>query len=222
MAKHHPDEELLMAYAAGSAAEPLSLLVATHLALCPDCRREVERLEALGGTLLEEIEPAPVGGELAARVMDRLETPPDWLAAETGEAKARGAATAGDPRLPRPLRDYVGAPLDELAWKRRGGTAEAEILPAARGFRTRIMRIDPGTAVPSHTHAGRELTLVLSGGFSDQGGHYLRGDVALADDTTVHSPVADPGEPCICLAVTDGPLRLTGRFARLLNPFLRI
>ena len=50
----------------------------------------------------------------------------------------------------------------------------------------------------------------------------MRGDVAEADPSVNHQPVADPGEDCICLAVTDAPLRLTGPFGRLLNPFLRI
>ena len=211
-----------MAYAAGSAAEPVSLLVATHLALCPACRHDVERMEALGGTLLDGLDTAPLDKDLALRVMDRLDSPPDWLARDEAAAERPAPAGPGEARLPNPLRDYIGGSLDDLSWKKRGGVAEADILPEADSFRTRIMRIDPGTAMPGHTHAGRELTLVLTGGFSDGGAHYLRGDVALADDTVNHSPVADPGEPCLCLAVTDGPLRLTGRFARLLNPFLRI
>jgi putative transcriptional regulator len=66
------------------------------------------------------------------------------------------------------------------------------------------------------------MTLVLAGGFSDESGHFVRGDVAEADPSVNHQPVADPGEDCLCLAVTDAPLRLTGPFGRLLNPFLRI
>ncbi len=76
--------------------------------------------------------------------------------------------------------------------------------------------------MPVHTHEGTELTLVLAGAFSDAHGHFLRGDVAEADASVEHQPVADPGEDCLCLAVTDAPLRLTGPFGRLLNPFLRI
>jgi anti-sigma factor ChrR (cupin superfamily) len=56
---------------------------------------------------------------------------------------------------------------------------------------TRLLEVRAGVALPSHTHAGIELTLVLQGG-------------------------------CLCLAVTDAPLRLTGRLGRMLNPFLRI
>ena len=84
------------------------------------------------------------------------------------------------------------------------------------------MRIKSGTAMPSHTHEGTELTLVLAGGFSDERGHFLRGDLAEVDASVDHRPIADPGDDCICLAVTDAPLRLTGPFGRLLNPFLRI
>ncbi len=76
--------------------------------------------------------------------------------------------------------------------------------------------------MPSHTHAGLELTLVLQGGFCDRTGHFLRGDVAEADSDVDHRPVADDDGPCLCLAVTDAPLRLTGRVGRMLNPFVRI
>ena len=75
--------------------------------------------------------------------------------------------------------------------------------------------------MPVHTHASSELTLVLAGGFTDQFGHFLRGDLAEADASVEHRPVADPGEDCLCLAVTDGPMRLTGPLGRLINPFLR-
>jgi putative transcriptional regulator len=121
---------------------------------------------------------------------------------------------AGDPRVPRPLRGYLGSTLDSLAWKSRGSgrNAEVDLLAGHPGIRTRLLRIRGGTAVPRHTHEGNELTLVLAGGFSDASGHYLKG----------HRPVADAGADCLCLAVTDAPLRLTGRFGRYLNAFLRL
>jgi putative transcriptional regulator len=36
-----------------------------------------------------------------------------------------------------------------------------------------------------------------------------------------HRPIAGPGRDCICLTVIDAPLRLTGRFGRFLNPFVK-
>jgi putative transcriptional regulator len=50
----------------------------------------------------------------------------------------------------------------------------------------------------------------------------LRGDVAVADSSVDHCPVADRGEDCYCFAVNDAPIRLTGRAMRFLNPFIRI
>ncbi|MEK9796040.1 MAG: hypothetical protein VW713_04740, partial [Alphaproteobacteria bacterium] len=54
---HHPDDELLVSYAAGDLAEAWSLLVATHTTLCPVCRSKVRAAEAVGGALMEEIAP---------------------------------------------------------------------------------------------------------------------------------------------------------------------
>ena len=62
--------------------------------------------------------------------------------------------------MPRPLRDYLGAGLEQLDWKSRPGLDEAELMPEAGGFRTRLMRITAGAGMPVHTHAGTELTLV--------------------------------------------------------------
>jgi putative transcriptional regulator len=214
---HHPGDDLLIGYAAGSQAEPLALVVATHLAFCPRCRQQVARLEELGGVLLEAQEPEALGEGSLARVLERLDD-----AAPEAPLPTAGEAAPVDPRVPRPLRDYLGAALEQLDWVSYRGMDKAELLPEFPGFRTRLMRIKSGTAMPAHTHEGTELTLVLAGGFSDETGHFLRGDVAEADASVDHRPVADPGENCLCLAVTDAPLRLTGPIGRLLNPFLRI
>ena len=214
MPHHHPTEDLLIAYAAGSLAEPVSLVVATHLAFCADCRFDVSHLEAVGGLLLEEVGPEPVAPATLEALLARLDEP--------APAPAVAPSVAGDSSLPQPLRSYVAGQLDRLAWKNRGGVGQVELLTERADFRTRLLRIPAGMAMPQHSHEGSEYTLVLAGGFSDQSGHFLRGDVATADPTVDHRPIADAGEDCLCLAVTDAPLRLTGRFTRMLNPFLRV
>ena len=50
----------------------------------------------------------------------------------------------------------------------------------------------------------------------------LTGDLEEADETVEHQPVAGAGEDCICLAVTDAPLRFKSRFMRLVQPILGI
>ncbi|HBV54683.1 MAG TPA: transcriptional regulator, partial [Rhodobacteraceae bacterium] len=42
--------------------------------------------------------------------------------------------------------------------------------------------------------------LVLKGAFRDQTDHFGPGDVEVANEDLEHTPVADIGEDCICLA----------------------
>ena len=63
--QHHPDEALLLAYAAGGLDGAMSLIVATHLSFCAGCRRLVARQEEIGGALLEDIAPVPMDGRCA-------------------------------------------------------------------------------------------------------------------------------------------------------------
>lgn len=222
---HHPAEEFLVAYAAGTLAEASSLIVATHLALCPDCRAEVRRLEALGGALLEEMPEAPVADDLLASIFAQLEMPHGL----NGGGEKAGIAVAPRPAakavIPEPLRGYLGCDLDGVRWSKVIRGVDEVAVPCGpvnggNGPKVRMMRIRAGTAMPRHTHHGSELTLVLSGGFSDETGHFLRGDFVATDGSVDHQPVADADGDCICLAVTDAPLRLTGPFGRLLNPFV--
>jgi anti-sigma factor RsiW len=53
-------DELLAAHAAGRLPPPVALVVASHLALSPESRRRHRAYEAVGGALLEAIEPAPL------------------------------------------------------------------------------------------------------------------------------------------------------------------
>lgn len=221
---HHPGDDLLVAYAAGTLDEAPSVVVATHLALCPACRTEVARLEAIGGALLEDAAPAALRADRLDELMACLD---DAAAVEEPASRPAPAPTPPCLVLPEPLRSYVGRDLAAVPWKPllRGVDLFEIPIPARTGAgartRTRLMRIRGGTAVPQHTHCGTELTLVLAGGFRDETGSFRRGDLAVTDQEIDHRPVADPGEDCICVAVTDAPLRLTGRLGRLLNPFVR-
>lgn len=220
---HHIGEELLLDYAAGATTEAVSLLIASHLALCPMCRGQLAELEQVGGALLGALpgeEPDDAGLEaILARLDEDDEEPTTPVVSMAAPVVA---PEAGDGiLLPEPLRSYVGTDLGRLGWKRRMRGLDECVLPVG-GARVSLMRIHQGAAMPKHTHAGNELTLVLTGGFTDARGSYLRGDVAVTDQHVDHQPVADLDEDCLCLAVVDAPLRLTGRVTRFLNPFLRI
>lgn len=219
MPSFHPPEEMLMAYAAGSMSEPQALLIATHAALCPHCRARVAELEALGGAMMEELEPATLGNASLQSLLARLdEAPPQ---PESLAPQLAGEAGAIDLSVPQPLRGYLSAGLTELPWRTViPGMAEVDIETATPQSRARLMQVKAGKTMPRHSHHGEELTLVLTGAYCDASGRYARGDVQVADPEVDHQPVAEAGEPCICLVVSDAPVKLTGRVSRLLNPFI--
>jgi putative transcriptional regulator len=218
MIRHHPDPELLMDYATGALPEPRALAVAAHACLCDLCRAEIRRLEAVGGALIEAEAPdASADESLLRATLDRLDAP------EPAPAAPARPDAATRRLLPAAVWPYLAGGIDGLDWKTVGIGVREALLPLGKApYRVSLLRIGAGRAVAKHTHGGEELTLVLAGGFTDRDRHYGRGDFALADRTTEHRPVADPGEDCICLAVLDAPMRLTGAIGRLVAPFLRL
>ena len=210
--KHHLSDELLLGYASGNLTEGWSLAVATHMALCPECRKRLAAAEAMGGAMFEAIEPASVGGDALDAVFSRIDRSP------IEEPTVRQRNPGQDVTFPEPLRSYLPR---ELKWKWLGSARQIRIVTADKSTSCRLLRIPAGQPMPEHGHRGAELTLVLRGSFRDEHGVYARGDVEEADEDVEHQPVANEGEDCICLAVTDAPLRLRG-MAALLQPFLRV
>ncbi len=215
MINHHLSDKLLMAYSAGSLPEAFNLAVATHIALCDECRARLASFDALGGVILEEASAPDVSMESSAlsATLERV---------KTGKPTPRARQTAPqDALLPAPLRDYVGDP-SHIRWRSLGGGAKQMILATTEQATARLLLIPAGTKVPDHSHGGLELTLVLQGAFADEHDRFGRGDIEIADESTHHQPIAEPGEDCICLAVTDAPLRFRGLLPRLAQPFLGI
>ena len=213
--QHHLGDEILLGYASGSLSEGWSLAVATHLALCPECRKRLAAAEAVGGAMFEAVEPAAVGDDILESVLARLDDlPPEKPTAKPAHAKAETGAHL----FPEPLRSYVGG---QLNWKWLGSAQQIRIKTGDKTTSCRLLRIPAGQPMPTHGHRGLELTLVLQGSFHDADGTFVRGDIEAADEGVEHQPIAGEGEDCICLAVTDAPLRLHG-MAAILQPFLRI
>lgn len=216
---HHVSEDLLLSYAAGSLAEGWGIAVATHLALCPSCRRNLAAAERIGGRLFTELS------------CDALETS-SWT---EGRRRLNEQVHSALPRMqpvpqeapsvmvPEPLRSYVGDDFDSLKWRALGlGAYEVRIPTSDNETTVRLLRIPIGKPVPEHSHGGRELTLVLSGYFVDGDMKFARGDMEDADATVTHTPVAGSDSDCICLAVTDLPLKFSSWFMRAIQPILKI
>ncbi|MGF1612085.1 MAG: ChrR family anti-sigma-E factor [Kiloniellales bacterium] len=209
MARHHPSNELLLAYAAGNSAEAVSLVVATHLALCPACRAEVAHLEALGGAVVEGLSPSPLPAELLQRIMSRIDGADEGHDGSGADRNAAPVVPNDDDRLPQPLRSYLDWPLDQLPWQSLGPVSAVALVGDKAGPQAHLLRVESGTTIPWHSHAGLELVLILAGGMRDEVNCYRRGDVSQADSSVTHEQVTEPDEDCLCLLATDGPFTLT-------------
>ena len=216
--KHHLSDELLSSYATGVLAEGWSIAVATHLALCPACRSRLKQFEQIGGQLLETVEPQKLEPGTWDSFKDRLQKTTQSMANPAPSAEIKLPAI-----IPEPLRSYVGSDLPDLKWKTLGrGAYQVPIETRDSETQVRLLRIPAGKPVPEHGHGGRELTLVLSGSFHDGTGIFARGDIEEADADLVHQPIASPDGDCICLAVTDAPLKFQSLFMRFVQPLIGI
>jgi len=206
---HHTPDALLAAYAAGSLPQPFSMVVAAHISLCLECRAAYESHAAMGGAVLEAVDEVAVSDALKDSLLAMLDEP---------ATEARPQPRSGV--YPGPVMEALkGKPP---RWKRLGMGTRQCILSSGPEGSVRLLYIPPGQAVPDHSHGGLELTLVLQGSFSDETGSFGVGDLEVADETLEHTPVADPGAPCICLAATDAPLRFSSFVPRMLQPLFRI
>ena len=203
------NSDLLFAYAAGGASRAMGLLVETYLQLRPEARDEAALYEAMGGALLEsEPEAALSEGALDA-VLARLGDQ------DADEAPVNDDAPLADDdpirAFPEPLQAAARAALAKRSWKFAGpGLRVLSLGEDDEPSDVSLLRIQPGHGAPRHTHRGAEVTLVVRGAFRDETGRYGPGDVSIASPELTHRPVAEPGETCYALAVTNAPLQFTG------------
>ena len=58
----------------------------------------------------------------------------------------------------------------------------------------KLIKMDPGSSVPLHSHGGKEYILVLNGSFCDEYGKYKTGDIQINDQKIKHTPIACKNE----------------------------
>ena len=208
--KHHLTNQLLIGYSAGMLPEAFNLVVATHLSMCDTCRVAAQAYEAIGGSILDAEAQAPLNEDSLASTLAII---------SKGPIATKPAVNMD---LPNPLGSYIGGNLRDVKWRSVGMGVRQAVLKTSKSATARLLFIPAGAAVPDHGHRGTELTLVLKGAFRDETALFSAGDVEVANEDLNHTPIAEIGEDCICLAATDAPLRFNSWIPRMAQPFLRI
>jgi putative transcriptional regulator len=195
--QYHPEARRLLAYATGNADLPLRLMMEAHLPGCSTCAREVARVSAPGGLLLEawpEESPPP-------ELLDRI-----WAQV----ARRQPRPVEGVP-LPAALLAELPPPR---SWRwmspLSGGCRVARLLTDEAGDSSLYLsHLPPGGRFPWHGHRGEEDSLVLAGGVRVGGRLLEAGDWGHTRPGVEHDERADEREGCWTLS------RLEGRGVRL-------
>lgn len=249
MITHHPDENLLTEFSAGSLDWALGLAVSAHIHDCTICKSKVSNMNGIGGHLLETCPKQALRPGALNRLFERMQLQEDEhltfdvdkVDSHTGEKCSNQGSTKRNPRKTGAQRsdidrqnneEFMGLPpmiqraakdYRALKWRTVStGLKSARLEIGQNKYEVAFHKIKQGCKVVEHDHKGLEVTLVLSGSFSDEGGVYAKGDFLVREPGQVHRPTATQNGDCLCLSVCAAPVAVTGALGKLINPFLRI
>lgn len=215
-ASHHPGEAWLIDYAQGQLPELFDAVIRAHVGVCAACRDNVAFAERLGGDLLSAM-PGKPSTLSAADICANHEQ-----VANPQEILSRAHDSGSGDNIEQFVTTYLNSSLEALPWRQLGKGLRLCRLSERDGMRMWMLRGNPGTVLPAHTHAGSELTLVMKGAYFCGSDIFRAGDIEDADESTEHQPVITRDGECICLAVTEGSLRFRNLLPRLAQPFIGI
>ncbi|MFT7289628.1 MAG: putative transcriptional regulator [Reinekea sp.] len=191
----------------------MNITVSAHLHFCGECQRQVIEYESVAAVLFEQQAAIAVAKDGFANLMERIESQP-----VSKPSKIRTAPS----RFPPVVEKLMTQGTDALSWKKpMKNLRVSQLLTDEQGLTLGLHHMKAGCRVPQHTHRGREISLVIEGGFSDQMGSYGVGDFITLSTEHHHSPQADADGDCWLLSLVEAPVRLTGPFGWILNPFIK-
>ncbi|WP_262696242.1 ChrR family anti-sigma-E factor [Kordiimonas aquimaris] len=216
-------DEWIVAYAAGTLTEAKATLVATHISFHPELKEKLKTAEDIGGELLDSSEKASVSNTL----FDKIEAALDRPYSSEKQVSSRPLTLEHimpTKAAPAPLVDYVRLTGHQPKWRVMGpGLRQAKLCKGENGERLWLLKAKGGTEMPKHDHNGQEMTLVLQGSYHVGETRFCVGDLEIAaDHIKDHQPMIDEGEDCICLVVTEAPIKLKSMLARVAQPFIGI
>jgi putative transcriptional regulator len=203
---------VLAGYAAGGLADGPGLAVSAHLEHCPACRAQMRLFEEVGGALLADAPPVDMAEDALALALARIERPAPIRASTPAAAPPAGI------RLPAALaRRGIGA----RRWVGPGIWVAPVPSRSPNGWRTYVLRVPAGVAMPHHGHNGPEFTVVLQGAFRDDDGLYRAGDFGESGEGLEHHPEVEGDDACVCLISGHNGVRASG-LLRLIQPFIGV
>lgn len=215
----HPSSEMLLNHAMGNSSEAESLIIQGHIAYCSACKAEVAKYENIGGNYLNNNDITNISNGLLDKILDEIDNTDQHPVENNYTDHKINSNLTNDPiRVPSFISDYLYSKKNTNTWNAAINNVRYTNLNFEdKNIKGSFLEIPAGKSMPRHGHEGDEATLVLHGGYSDERGSYHKGDLVIANDSEVHSPVASKQTGCLCLVVYSGSLRFKGLLGSLLN-----
>lgn len=224
MITHHPQYELLSAFVEGELPASLSAGIAIHAEHCEICAKNIKFLteESAANTFSSDAKvyntyanaktsdtkatTSSAFNEMISSITEDesiIEVKP----LEPLEIEIKGSTY----QLPTAIRS-----MSMMGWQKLGKLSRSRLNLNEGSLHSSLLHIDKEGGVPSHTHKGFELTLLLEGSFEDEMGTYVKGDFIWLTNQQTHTPFTREG--CLCYTVADDALQFTQGLSKLLNP----
>ena len=233
MIQHHPTDSILVEFAAGTLDTAQAVAVNAHMHFCTKCQQNIKKMEQTGGAMLDDLDPEALSDDSFDKLLTAIEVVATNKAlsehsngASTPGMKAVSKSSDADKlthdfgRLPNVVAKMMSQ--NKLKWRYVNSSLKTSHLIAGQNVhQVSLQRISAGGVAPEHDHSGTEMTVVLKGSFSDKEGIYQEGDFILKEPGQIHQPISARNEDCLCLSVESAPVKLTGFFGRMGNPFIK-
>ena len=204
-------QDILFEYAVGSLSVPLALAIASHLSYQPEALKFVNRLEALGGSILDTQENITgIDDDSLAKTLEMLKKIPEQHDQKAVQDHNDTLSLFGENLtcFPSVLQKHISTLQKKVEWAQLSDKVEFMCLSESSEDSTDIFitRIKPGGDIPHHEHESTELTFVIEGAFSDENGRYESGALAAREKASNHHPEACSEKGCLCLCVVEKPI----------------
>ena len=194
---HHPTPAVLADYVSGALRPAFAAVVSAHVEGCAHCRAEVKTLEALGGALIEDLEPEVLSEGRVDAAMAALD-----------------GAKPVEPVVSAPTVDRI--PFGPVRWLAPGmSIRKAKV--GTGGDLLYLLRLPAGLTTIPHGHHGIEFTTVLTGAYHDGLDHFAAGDFCEMHPDVEHQPQVSADGYCLCLIASEKPMRQFTALGRVVH-----
>jgi len=120
-------------------------------------------------------------------------------------------------------RSSISESLKDIKWRSRlPGISTHDVIgkPNGEGDRLFFLKVKPGFTIWDHSHSGDEWVLVLKGSYVSGGKLYDVGALHIENEGTQHALTASNDQDCVCLVMTQGPVKMHSRLGKILSPIV--